>query len=81
MALEQAFKLVEDANTKIQDQRYDTIRRYCELVKQKAIQAPPDQPPLQTVPWNIGHPPTTLPNKSELTKRTEGSVATIQKNK
>lgn len=75
-----ALDRVERVQQKQEQAYYELMHTYCQLCKRYAIQAPPDQPPLQTVPWTVGHPATTINNKGELSKRTEHSVATIQKN-
>jgi hypothetical protein len=76
---ENTLKILELRLQELERDHHVLLRRYAELIKQKAIQAPPDQPPLQTVPWDVGNPTTAVPSKGELTKRTETSVATIQK--
>lgn len=62
-------------------ERYELIRACAEEVKRRAIQNPPDEPPLQTVPWNIHVYPEQIPSKSELAKRTQESNYTSQKKK
>jgi hypothetical protein len=62
-------------------ERYELIRACAEEVKRRAIQNPPDEPPLQTVPWNINVYPEQIPSKSELAKRTQESNYTSQKKK
>jgi hypothetical protein len=77
----ESLDLLEKRLNTLEYAYYDLMRRSCEMVKHKAIQIPPDQPPLQTVPWAVGQPAQTIHDKGELAKRTEDSTATIQKKK
>lgn len=81
-ALEQTrilLQRVEERQNEHEKAYYDLMRQYTELMKRYAIQSPPDQQPLQTIPYAVGQPTATIHNKSELTKRTMSSTATIQK--
>lgn len=62
-------------------ERLEFIRLCAEEVKRRAIQNPPDEPPLQTVPWNVHVYPEQIPSKGELAKRTQDSNYTNQKKK
>lgn len=73
------LKRIEERQDEHEKAHYELMRQYTEIIKQRSIQAPPDQPPLQTIPYSVGQPTTTIHNKSELTKRTLSSTATIQK--
>jgi hypothetical protein len=59
---------------------FEALRLHAEQLKTWAIMAPPDKPNLVTVPWQVDMT-TQIPNKSELSKRTETSNATTQKKK
>lgn len=58
---------------------FEVTRQCAEQIKMHAIRAPPDKQSLQTVPWKVGEITGEPPNKSELTKRTDTSIPTIQK--
>jgi hypothetical protein len=58
---------------------YEMGRQFGENVKAFAIQAPPDKPALQTVPWELGNPSTVIPPKGALTRRTADAIPTVQK--
>jgi hypothetical protein len=58
---------------------YEQGRQYGENVKQFSINAPPDKPAMQTVPWELGNPSTTIPPKGALTRRTADAIPTVQK--
>lgn len=60
---------------------YESERLHAEQIKAWAIMAPPDKPNLTTVPWQVEMIQHQIPNKSELSKRTETSNATTQKKK
>lgn len=60
---------------------YESERIHAENTKEWAIMAPPDKPNLTTVPWQVEMITQQIPNKSELSKRTENSNATTQKKK
>ena len=80
-AVKKAVDVLIEKHEALRADYMDLLRASAEMIKHKAIQVPPNQPPLQTTPWKVGEPSTTITNKSELTKRTEHSVATIQKKK
>lgn len=78
MAIQSELKKLQQ---KHEEMLYEQGRHYAENVKLFSIHAPPDKPNLQTVPWELGKPSTTIPPKGALTRRTMDAIPTVQKKK
>lgn len=72
---------IQEAIEAHQNAYFEALRQHAEQLKQWAICAPPNQAPLETVPWKVGLETEHIHPKGELTKRTADSVPTTQKKK
>lgn len=80
-ACQQLLHECQKLMVKHEEMFYEQGRQFGEMCKVYAINAPPDRPSMQTVPWQVGNPSTTITPKGALTRRTIDSIPTVQKKK